>query len=72
MRHIFEACYLLETYTPAMARFRAGFLLKEILQRSYNKSISYKPLTQKLWIYSGHDMTISNILNAMGLFDVSI
>lgn len=71
MKYIAERSFQLETYTPVMARLKIGFLVKEIFERARSKSKCYKTLTQNLWVYSAHDITIANFLNALGLFDVS-
>lgn len=54
-----------------MGRLKAGFLLREILNRSREKSEGAKSLPQKFWMYSAHDVTVANVLNTLGLFEVS-
>lgn len=54
------------TNTPTLARLQIGFLLKEIFDRSQAKAENN--ITQNLWIYSAHDNTIANVLNALGMF----
>lgn len=61
------------THTKEMKRIEAGFLLKEILNRFTSKSRSLLQPNRKLWIYSAHDLTIANVLNALNVFeDVTI
>lgn len=59
------------TYTPVLARLKAGFLLREILDRSQQKTVAASKVTQNFWMYSAHDTTIANVLNALGVFEVS-
>lgn len=56
--------------TTEMKRLKSGFLLKEILDRFENKTLSLLP-DQLMQIYSGHDTTVAGILNALGVFDVN-
>lgn len=70
-RYLYDLSYVLETYTPQFARLKYGILLKEILERFQKKSdLTLKP-NRSAWMYSGHDNTISGLLNLMGLYDVS-
>lgn len=48
----------------------AGFLLKEILDRFTNKTLSILQPDRKMWIYSAHDLNIVSILNALNLYKV--
>lgn len=50
-----------------MKRLKSGFLLKDILDRFKNKAESKIP-NERMAIFSGHDMTIASLLNAMGLY----
>lgn len=57
------------TATTQLKRLRSGFLLKDILDRFKNKTLSFLP-NQVMQIYSGHETTISSMLNSLGLFEV--
>lgn len=57
------------TATTQLKRLRSGFLLKDILDRFKNKTLSLLP-NQVMQIYSGHEITISSMLNSLGLFKV--
>ncbi|XP_031638619.1 lysosomal acid phosphatase-like [Contarinia nasturtii] len=61
--------YKMFTYTTEMKKLKAGFLLKEILYRCTEKTQSKLSPDRSLWIYSGHDITIANLLNSLGLYD---
>lgn len=61
--------YIMQSYTGTdeMKRLKSGFLLKEILDRFRNKTLSLIP-DELIAIYSGHDSTIASLLNTLGLF----
>ncbi|CAH2218387.1 jg4398 [Pararge aegeria aegeria] len=65
------SCYSFTTATatPIMARLMTGPLLKEIVGKMNTVITKENPNPLKLSIYSGHDFTIGNVLNAMGLYD---
>lgn len=56
------------TGTAELKRIRAGFLLKEIFDRFKKKTLS--PDDRVMWLYSGHDITVAIVLNALGVFEV--
>lgn len=70
LKHLAVLYYEAFTHTTEMKKIQAGFLIKEILDRFTNKSLSLLQPDRKLWIYSAHDLTIVNILNALNVFDV--
>lgn len=59
---------LLNTATTEMKRLKSGFLLKEIFDRFTNKSQSTLSPDRSLWMYFGHETTIANMLNTLGLY----
>ncbi|XP_023941635.1 prostatic acid phosphatase isoform X2 [Bicyclus anynana] len=63
------ACYSFKvaTATPLMSRLMVGPLLQEIVGKMKMIIKGLQPL--KLAIYSGHDFTIGNILNSIGVYD---
>lgn len=64
--------YAIFTVTTEMKKLRSGYLLKEILDRFTNKTLSTLSPDRSLWLYFAHDITISNMLNSLGLFKVLI
>lgn len=56
------------TITKEMARIR-GYLIKEILE-NFDKKIADNSF-YNIAMFSGHDLTLINVLNGLGLFDVS-
>lgn len=71
MQWISSLSFQVPTYTRLLARLKAGFLLREILKRSQEKSVGSKKVPQNFWMYSAHDTTIADILNTLNLFEVS-
>lgn len=69
---VYLAEYWLEltTSTTEMKRLKSGFLLKEILDRFKNKTLSTLSPDRSLFLYSAHDTTIAAMLNSLGVFDV--
>lgn len=64
--------FKIKTHSTTMKKLRSGFLLKEILDRFTNKTQSKLSPDRKLWMYFSHDLTIANMLNSLGLFEVNI
>lgn len=58
------------TPTTEMKKLRSGFLLKEILERFMNETHSTLSSNPNLWMYFAHDITIANMLNSLGVFEV--
>lgn len=59
------------TATPEMKKLRSGYLLKEILDRFTNKTQTQLSPDRSLWMYFGHDNTVADMLNSLGVFNVS-
>lgn len=57
--------------TVQLKRLKSGFLLKEILDRFKSKTLSTLTPDLLLYLYSGHDTTVANMLNSLGLFEVN-
>ncbi|CAK1554814.1 unnamed protein product [Leptosia nina] len=64
------ACYSFQTATGTalMTRLMIGPLMQQIVNHMYD-AVQEKPNHIKLSIYSGHDFTIGNILNGLGVYD---
>lgn len=58
------------THTTEMKKAKAGFLIKEIFNRFKNKTLNLLHPDRSLWIYSAHDNTIINVLNALNVYQV--
>lgn len=70
MEYIAKFDYKTYADTPQLARLKSGFLLKEILEHFSQKINSTLKPNRSVWFYSGHDVTILNMLNSLGLFEV--
>lgn len=60
--------FAVKTYTPLLARLKTGPLLKEILTHFKNKTMKKLDPDRSYWVYSGHDTTVANMLNTLGVF----
>lgn len=70
MKWVSARSFASNTNTNTLARLKTGFLLKDILDRFANKTAANLLPDRKLWVYSGHDTTIANVLNTLGLFEL--
>lgn len=64
--------YVLPSYNTEMAKFRSGYLFKEILDRSTNKTNGLLVPDRSLWMYSTHETVIASFLYALGVFNVGV
>lgn len=60
--------YVIFTHSTEMKKLRAGYLLKEILDRSTNKTMSTLSPNRTLWLYFAHDNSMVDMLNSLGLY----
>lgn len=58
------------TGTTELKRLRSGFLIKEILDRFKNKTLSNLTPDRTLWLYSAHDTTLAFVMNSLGVLKV--
>ncbi|KAI8430693.1 hypothetical protein MSG28_000883 [Choristoneura fumiferana] len=68
------SCYSFRTatMTPLLARLKVGPLIQEIVTKMANTTLTYPAgysNAVKLSIYSAHDITVANVLHALGMFD---
>ncbi|CAD6992511.1 unnamed protein product [Ceratitis capitata] len=70
MTYIADFAFSINTYTRRMARLKSGPLLKEMLHRFGEKARGSLKPDRSVWIYSAHDTTVANILNALKLYDM--
>lgn len=61
--------FTIPTATPFLARLKAGPILKHIYTHLAEAVTDTTGKHRKLLIYSGHDITVGNVLHAMGLYD---
>ncbi|XP_055296490.1 testicular acid phosphatase homolog isoform X2 [Sitodiplosis mosellana] len=68
MEYMAKFYFQMGSATPQLARLRTGFLIKEMLERFTQKINATLSPDRSLWLYSSHDLMISNMLNTLGLF----
>lgn len=68
--YISAVSYESSTYYTEQKKQRAGFLIKEILDRFTNKTLSLLKPDRSLWIYAIHSTGMVNLLNSLNVFDV--
>lgn len=62
----------LRAYTVEQAKFRSGYLLKDILDRSVAKSTGQLNPNRTVWMYSSHDTVLFAILYSLGIRNVNL
>lgn len=78
MEYLASLSFALDAYTPALARLKTGplfHLITEHFKSFKSHSFEHKIDSTGIWgrkflMFSGHDTTIANVLNAMELFDM--
>lgn len=66
MQELTDISYVINVYTEEMQRIKGGPFLKKMINEMVQKSNStLKPADRKLFIYTGHDSTVVNILAAL-------
>lgn len=70
LENIAKFFYGMHTSTDFMKKIKAGFLIKDIFDHISSKIAS--KLTPSLYLYFAHDITITNVLNSLGLYEVII
>jgi len=70
MRAMKDLSFTLSTYTNEMKRLRGGPIIQSILDH-FHEFIAKKH-KRKMLVYSGHDTTLSSLLNSLGMFDPPI
>ncbi len=67
MQELHDLSFKLSTWTLEMKRLRAGPLIQSIVD--FFEGFIAEQVTFKMLMYSGHDTTVSSLLNALGMFD---
>ncbi|CAG5092783.1 Similar to acp2: Lysosomal acid phosphatase (Xenopus laevis) [Cotesia congregata] len=68
LRPIAEFSFKVQAYNKILQRLKIGSLLGEMIDHMVAKSENKLSPNRKLWIYSGHDETVANLLMALDLF----
>ncbi|XP_037938962.1 venom acid phosphatase Acph-1-like isoform X2 [Teleopsis dalmanni] len=70
LQFLAEQSYIYNVYTPEMQKIKAGPFLKKMLDEMKNKRDNkLKPDKRKLFIYTGHDTTVVNILSGLKIWE---
>lgn len=72
MEYIASYIFKLGSASPRLSKLKSGYLLKEMIQRFEQKINSTLQPDRSLWLLSGHDFTISNLLESLGMFEVRL
>lgn len=67
--HLALIYFTIFTHNTEMKKLRSGYLLKEILDRSANKTQSKLSPDRSLWMYFAHDNSMVDMLNSLGLYN---
>lgn len=63
------AWYAIYAPNTEMQKYKSGFLLRDILERFTQKVQSTLSPDRSLWLYFAHDITMTNMLSTIGLFE---
>ncbi|XP_068157178.1 venom acid phosphatase Acph-1 isoform X2 [Drosophila tropicalis] len=69
IRPLAERSYVLFTETNLMKRIKGGAFLTEILNKMQNKRKRNLNPDRKIFLYAGHDVTLVNVMNSLGILD---
>lgn len=72
LEYLYRLFFTFSTYTPKLSKLSTGFLLKDILDRATSKSQSNLNPNYSMYVYSGHDINIINLLNTLGLYSLNV
>ncbi|XP_017842057.2 prostatic acid phosphatase [Drosophila busckii] len=69
MQFLAEQSYVYNAYTPEMQKIKGGPFLRKMYNEMLAKQASeLKPQDRRMFIYTGHDWTVGNILSALGVW----
>ncbi|CAG2056431.1 unnamed protein product, partial [Timema podura] len=69
MKPLAEIDFVVPTKTTLLKRLKSGPLLEEMVSNMKKKSENRLVPNRKMFVYSGHDTTVANLLNTLGVFD---
>uniref|UniRef100_A0A1B0GNE7 Uncharacterized protein n=1 Tax=Phlebotomus papatasi TaxID=29031 RepID=A0A1B0GNE7_PHLPP len=68
-----ELSYVWNVHTPEMKRLKAGpFLQKLVDEWKAASEGNLKPKDRKMYLYTGHDSSVVNVLHALGVWDYQL
>ncbi|OAD55716.1 Prostatic acid phosphatase, partial [Eufriesea mexicana] len=69
LKSIAATSFTISTYNKILKRLKSGPLLGEIIDHMEKKSKNALVPDRKVWMYSGHDETIANMLMTLNVFE---
>ncbi|XP_060530825.1 venom acid phosphatase Acph-1-like [Cylas formicarius] len=73
MEKISKNVYYLQTNTTELKKIAGGFMLRKILEDSKRKiDGTLTPSSRKMFVYSGHERNVANILTTLGVYQDDI
>jgi len=64
-----DLSFTVDTFNHEMKRLKGGPFLREVIGHMLQiKNSTMEPMDRKMFMYSGHDTTVSNVLNTLGVF----
>ncbi|XP_065360977.1 venom acid phosphatase Acph-1-like [Calliphora vicina] len=70
MQFLAEQSYVYNAYTREMQKIKGGPFLRKMYDEMLKKRAQkLKPFDRKMFIYTGHDWTVGNILSALKIWD---
>lgn len=73
LEHLTAISFEINAMTREMQRIKGGPLLKRVLEHSAARAAgSLRPERRRMFVYAGHDSTVSNFLISLGAWDTQI
>ncbi|KAK3925787.1 Prostatic acid phosphatase [Frankliniella fusca] len=73
LEHLTAVSFEINALTREMQRIKGGPLVKQILEQNTARAAgSLRPERRRMFVYAGHDSTVSNFLITMGAWDTQI
>lgn len=72
LEYLSAAYFSAQTHNREMKKFGAGYLLKDMLVHFKDRAASHSKSKRRLYLYSSHDHKLVQILDTLGVFDVSL
>lgn len=70
LTNLTDQSYIYNVYTPELKKFKAGPFLKKMITEQQDKlDEKLKPKDRKLFIYTGHDSSVANILSGLNVWE---
>lgn len=69
-RRVLSSRYVADTLSTEMKKLKSGYLLKSILDRFTNKTLSILSPNRSLWMNFAHESVIVHMLQSLGIFNV--